>query len=165
MAFEIDSDLNSALMPLAWLIGSWQGNGHGSWPGVGDFEFGQQIDFATNRGDYLHYLSQTWTLDPEGQPDEPLTMESGFWRPAGSGELDVVLTNPEGWAEIWAGRVQGAKIELTTDVVARTTSSELAYTGGHRLYGNVEGDLLWTFDRATADVELQPYMWARLARA
>ena len=83
MAFEVDPDLNQALMPLAWMIGRWQGNGHGSWPGMGDFEFGQQIDFATNRGPYLHYLSQTWTLDADGQPDEPLTMEGGFWRPAG----------------------------------------------------------------------------------
>ena len=70
-----------------------------------------------------------------------------------------------GWAEVWAGTVQGAKIELTTDVVARTTTSELNYTGGRRLYGNVEGDLLWTLDRATTEVDLQPYMWARLTRA
>ncbi len=165
MAFELDPDLNQALLPLAWIIGTWQGNGHGSWPGIGDFEFGQQIDFATNGGPYLHYLSQTWTLDAAGQPDSSLTMESGFWRPGEGGDLEVVLSDPEGWAEVWAGTVQGAKIELTTDVVARTTTSALTYTGGHRLYGNVEGDLLWTFDRATSDVELQPYMWARLARA
>ena len=46
MAFEVDPDLNQALMPLAWMIGRWQGNGHGSWPGMGDFEFGQQIGKA-----------------------------------------------------------------------------------------------------------------------
>ena len=43
-------------------------------------------------------------------------------------------------------------------------SSAVEYTGGHRLYGNVESDLLWTFDRATTDVALQPYLWARLQR-
>ena len=165
MTFEINPDLNEALMPLAWLIGSWQGNGHGTWPGVGDFEFGQQIDFATNQSPYLHYLSQTWMLDADGQPDKPLTMETGFWRPVGSGEVEVALSSPEGWSEVWAGSVTGAKIELTTDVVMRTTTAEVPYTGGHRLYGNVEGDLLWAFDRATTDVELQPYMWARLARS
>lgn len=164
MAFEIPADLNPALMPIAWLIGRWQGNGHGSWPDQGSFEFGQQIDFATNQGPYLHYLSQTWTLDPEGQPDTPLSMETGFWRPLEDGTLEVVLTSPEGWAEVWAGRLQGATVDLTTDVVARTTTAQLAYTGGHRLYGNVEGDLMWAFDRATTTVELQPYMWARLAR-
>lgn len=165
MAFEIPADLNPALMPLAWLIGRWQGNGHGNWPDQGDFQFGQQIDFATNQGPYLHYLSQTWTLDDDGQPAAPLTMETGFWRPGGDGTLEVVLASPEGWAEVWAGQLKGARVDLTTDVVARTTTAELTYSGGQRLYGNVEGDLMWTFDRATTEVELQPYMWARLQRA
>lgn len=118
MAFEIPADLNPALTPIAWLIGRWQGNGHGNWPGVGDFEFGQRIDFATNRGPYLHYLSQTWTLDADGQPDAPLAMETGFWRPAGASGIEVVLTSPEGWVEVWVGALLGAKIELTTDLVA-----------------------------------------------
>ena len=165
MAFESPADLNPALTPIAWLIGRWQGNGHGNWPGVGDFEFGQRIDFATNRGPYLHYLSQTWTLDADGQPDAPLAMETGFWRPAGASGIEVVLTSPEGWVEVWVGALLGAKIELTTDLVARTDTAELPYTGGHRLYGNVDGDLMWAFDRATTDVRLQPYMWARLQRA
>ena len=116
MAFEIPADLNPALTPIAWLIGRWQGNGHGNWPGVGDFEFGQRIDFATNRGPYLHYLSQTWTLDADGQPDAPLAMETGFWRPAGASGIEVVLTSPEGWVEVWVGALLGAKIELTTDL-------------------------------------------------
>ncbi len=165
MAFQIPADLSPALMPIAWLVGRWQGNGHGSWPGVGEFEFGQQIDFSTNQGPYLHYLSQTWTLDEAGQPDAPLTMETGFWRPGEQGTLEVVLTSPEGWAEVWAGSARGARIELTSDVVARTTTAELLYTGGHRLYGNIDGDLMWAFDRATTDVELQPYLWARLRRS
>lgn len=165
MAFEINADLNPALMPLGWMIGRWVGNGHGNWPGLGDFEFGQQIDFATNEGPYLHYLSQTWTLDADGQPEAPLTMETGFWRPTGDGGLEVVMTSPQGWAEIWIGTVQGAKIEMTTDMVARTTTAQETYTGGHRLYGNVESDLMWAFDRASTEVELQPYMWARLSRA
>ncbi|GAA2182926.1 FABP family protein [Brooklawnia cerclae] len=170
MAFEIPEDLNPALMGLAWLIGRWQGNGHRTWPasggqGADEIEFGQQIDFATNGSGYLHYLSQTWTLDADGQPAGPLDMETGFWRPGADGKLEVVLASPEGWSEIWIGSVTGAKVELASDVVARTQTAQTAYTGGHRLYGNVEGHLMWAFDRATTEVELQPYMWARLQRA
>ena len=165
MAFQIPENLNPRLMGVAWLIGRWQGNGHGNWPDRGEFEFGQQIDFATNEGPYLHYISQTYTLDADGKPDRPLEIETGFWRPADDGTIEVVLTSPQGYADIWVGKITGAKIELVTDMVARTKTAEIAYTGGQRLYGNVEGDLLWTFDRATTDVALQPYMWARLTRA
>ncbi len=165
MAFEIPSDLNPALAPLAWMIGRWVGRGRCTWPGQAEFEFGQQIDFSTNGGPWLHYLSQTYTLDDQGQPKEPLGMEDGFWRPQADGAVDVVMCHPEGWSEVWAGTITGARIELVTDVVARTNNADLPYTAGHRLYGNVESDLMYTFDRATTDEELQPYLWARLARA
>ncbi|MDK9611868.1 FABP family protein [Propionibacterium freudenreichii] len=164
MPFEIPTDLNPALMPLAWLIGRWQGNGHGTWPDSGDFEFGQQIEFSTNGQPYLHYFSQTYVADKNGNPVSPISMETGFWRPINDKNVDVVMCHPNGWSEVWTGKIDGAKIELVTDVVARTKNSELEYTGGERLYGNVEGDLLWTFDRAAKDVPLQPYMWGRLAR-
>jgi len=169
MAFEIPQDLNAKLMGVAWLLGTWRGNGHGAWPKgdeSGEFEFGQQIDFATV-GDqpYLHYLCQTYALDEAGQPAKSLTIESGFWRPHDDATVEMVLTHPEGYAEVWVGNVQGAKIEMTTDLVARTTTAAEPITGGQRLYGNVEGDLLWTWDRASEDVPLQPYMWARLQRA
>lgn len=164
MPFQIPEDLNPALMPLAWLIGRWAGNGHGNWPGRGDFEFGQQVEFATNGEPYLHYISQTYVADETGRPIAPLGMETGFWRPVADGGVEVVLSHPDGWSEVWNGRVDSARIELVTDVVARTKNAALEYTGGQRLYGNVESDLMWTFDRAAKDVPLQPYMWARLQR-
>ena len=55
------------------------------------------------------------------------------------------------------------KVELPTDAVVRTASAE-EYSAGQRLYGNVEGDLLWTFDKAAAGQPLQSHMWARLRR-
>ena len=38
------------------------------------------------------------------------------------------------------------------------------YTGGHRMYGMVDGDLLWAFDMAAVGQPLQPHIWARLVR-
>ena len=80
----------------------------------------------------------------------PLTLETGFWRPVDNEHLEVVLSHPEGWVEIWAGRIpKPGQIAMETDVVARTTSAEVEYTGGARLYGNVDRHLMWSFDRAT----------------
>lgn len=164
MAFEIRSDLSPNLVGVAWLIGRWQGTGHGQWPDTGAFTYGCQIDFVENGGAFLHYLMQTYELGEDGTAMKPLSMETGFWRPQPDGTVEVSLAHPDGYAELWEGRITGGKIELRTDAVVRPISAPLEYTGGHRLYGNVESDLMWTFDRATTDVELQPYLWARLQK-
>lgn len=164
MAFEISSDLNPRLMGIAWMIGRWEGNGHGTWPDRGDFSYGVQIDFSTNGGPYLHYLMQTFETDEDGEPIAPLDMETGFWRPQDDGTMEVVMCHPLGVAEVWFGSITGGRIELTTDAVARTSTAEIPYTGGHRLYGSVDGDLLFTFDRATTTHTLQNYLWARVQR-
>ena len=77
--------------------------------------------------------------------------------------LEVVLVHPTGFAEIYYGKVDGAKIEMATDAVARTATAK-EYTSGHRLYGLVEGDLLWTYDMAAMGQEIQSHIWARLQR-
>ena len=51
-----------------------------------------------------------------------------------------------------------------TDAVARTETAK-EYTAGKRLYGNVEGDLLYAYDMAAVGQPLQPHLWARLQRA
>ncbi|ERF57147.1 hypothetical protein H639_07457, partial [Cutibacterium avidum TM16] len=50
MPFQIPDDLNRDLMPLAWMIGHWEGEGHGSTPENGEFSFGCQVDFTENGG-------------------------------------------------------------------------------------------------------------------
>ena len=164
MPFDISDDLSPELVAVAWMVGRWEGTGKGSYPGTEDFDFGQQVDFAHNGGDYLHYLSQTFEVDEQGVAIRPLTMETGFWRPQRDGSIEVVMCHPDGYAEVWYGKITGARIELATDAVVRTASAD-DYAAGQRLYGNVEGDLLWTFDRAANGQPLQSYIWARLRRA
>ncbi|MGH8965447.1 MAG: FABP family protein, partial [Actinomycetes bacterium] len=72
-------------------------------------------------------------------------------------------THHTGFVEIWYGHAEGAKVEITTDAVARTSSAK-EYTAGHRMYGLVEGDLLWAYDMAAMGEKLQPHLWGRLVR-
>ena len=60
--------------------------------------------------------------------------------------------------------ITGARVELTTDVVARTESAK-EYTGGTRLYGLVEGDLLYRYDMAAVGQPLTAHLSARLKKA
>lgn len=163
MAFEIPSDLHPDLVGLAWMVGRWEGTGKSSYPDTEDREFAQQIEISHNGDNYLHYLSQTFETDAEGSPVRPLEMETGFWRPSQDGSLEVVMCHQAGYVEVWYGHISGAKIELATDAVMRTPTAA-DYTAGQRLYGNVEGDLLWTFDRAAGGHPLQSYQWGRLRR-
>lgn len=163
MPIELRPDLAPELLPVAWLLGSWRGLGVGGYPSVEEFRFSQEISFSAGAKPYLHYLSRSWLLDDDGHEVRPLAQETGYWRPQPDGALEVVLAHPTGYAEIWLGGVDAAKIELRTDVVARTGTAK-AYTAGHRLYGLVDGDLMWAFDMAAEGEALQPHLSAKLQR-
>ena len=161
MAFQIPSDLHPDVLPIAFLLGHWQGNGHGDYPTIEKFEFRQEIGFTHDGRPFLHYLSRTWLTDDAGQRRAPARGRDRLLPAEAGGSLEVVLAHPTGYAEIYYGKVDGAKIELATDAVVRTATAK-EYTAGQRLYGLVEGDLLWTYDMAAVGQPLQSHIWARL---
>jgi nitrobindin-like protein len=154
--------LHEALAPVAFLLGTWRGVGVGGYPTIESFRFGQEVVFAHAGKPVLSYISRSWILDDTGAVVRPGAAESGYWRMTAEG-LEVVLAHATGFAEIWVGEVMGNRIELSTDVVART-SSALEVTGGHRLYGLVDGDLLYAYDMAAVGEPLQSHLSARLRR-
>jgi hypothetical protein len=162
---QIPTDLAPQLVPVSWLLGTWRGVGVGGYPDVPEFRFGQELTFTELPGKpFVHHLSRSWLLDEEGNQVRALAQETGYWRPDADGAIELVLAHPTGFAEIWLGRADGAKIELQTDVVARTETAK-EYTAGHRLYGLVGGDLLWAYDMAAMGKQLQPHLSATLKRA
>ena len=164
MPFAIPADLHPSLMPIAFLLGHWHGNGHGDYPTIESFSFGQEAAFTHDGRAFLHYFSRSWLVDSDGKQGRPMALETGFLRPQADGSIEFLLTHNTGYVEIYYGKVEGAKIELSTDAVVRTASAK-EYRGGHRLYGLVEGDLLWTFDMAAAGQDIQSHIWARLQRS
>ena len=160
---ELAADLPADLVPVAWLIGTWEGAGVVGYPTMDSTHFGQEVTFEHVGKPFLAYRSQTWLLDHDGARVRPLSSECGYWRPRPQGALEVLLAHPTGFVEIWVGEVSGAKVELSTDMVARTASAK-GYTAGHRLYGLVDGELFWAFDMAAAGEPLQSHASARLKR-
>jgi hypothetical protein len=151
------------LAPLLFLLGRWEGAGVGGYPTIESFQFGQEIVFSHNGKPFLIYASRSWLLDEEGHPGRPLATETGYWRPQPDGQVEVVLAHPTGITEIYLGAVTGTKIEMSTDVVARTSSAK-EVTAGHRLYGMVGADLAWAYDMAAVGQPLQPHLSAQLKR-
>ena len=153
------------LIPVSWLIGTWRGVGVGGYPTVPEFRFSQEVTFSELPGKpFLHHLSRSWLLDDDGNEVRPLAQETGYWRPEADGAIELLLTHPTGYVEVWVGTADGAKIELNTDAVVRTKTAK-DYTAGHRLYGLVNGDLLWAYDMAAMGHPLQPHLSATLKRA
>jgi hypothetical protein len=148
------------LGPLLFLLGRWEGAGVGGYPTIESFQFGQEIVFSHNGKPFLIYASRSWLLDDEGRP---LSTETGYWRPQPDGQVEVLLAHPTGITEIYLGQVTGTKIEMSTDVVARTSSAK-EVTAGHRLYGMVGPDLAWAYDMAAVGQPLQPHLSAQLKR-
>jgi hypothetical protein len=165
LSVEIRADMPPQVIPVSRLLGTWRGVGVGGYPTIDEFRFSQEITFSELPGKpFVHHLSRSWLLDDEGNEGRPLAQETGYWRPDADGSIELLLAHPTGFAEIWLGKADGAKIELRTDVVARTDTAK-EYTAGHRLYGLVDGKLLWAYDMAAMGRPLQPHLSATLTRA
>ncbi|WP_267242756.1 FABP family protein [Streptomyces sp. PR69] len=162
---EIPSDLNPNLVPLAFLLGTWEGAGVSDFPGAEKCNFGQSVTFSHDGRDFIEYVSRTWVLDSEGKKVRPLESESGYWRVDAARKVEVVMIRDQGVVEVWYGELAEKKpqIDLATDAVARTAASG-PYSGGKRLYGYVNGDLMWVGEKATPEVPLRPYMSAQLKK-
>jgi len=149
------------LAAMAFLLGRWEGAGIGGYPTIESFRFGQEIEFSHNGKPFLSYLSRTWQLDEEGRIGAPLATESGYWRPRPDHQVEVMLAHPTGIVEIYLGEVTGSRIEMATDLVARTATAK-EVTAGHRLYGLADGDLAYAYDMAAMGQPLQPHLSAQL---
>ncbi|MEW2163316.1 FABP family protein [Streptomyces sp. NPDC007084] len=162
---EIPSDLHKDLVPLAFLLGDWAGVGVHDFPGSEKCNFGQEVSFSHDGRNFLEYRSHSWVLDAEGNKVRPLETETGFWRVDADRKVEVVMTRDDGVVEIWYGELADKKpqIDLVTDAVARTAASG-PYSGGKRLYGYVNSDLMWVGEKQTPEVELRPYMSGHLKK-
>ena len=165
MPFDIPPNIHPNCAPLAWLIGTWAGNGHGEYETIEDFQFGQEILFQQDGRSFIHFMSRSWIVDAEGNHVREAAQENGFIRPQEDGSLEVVMCHNTGFAEVWTGEIhpEQPRFEIVTDAVARTATAK-EYVAGKRLYGYVNGDLLYAFDMASMGHELQPHTRAQLVR-
>jgi len=82
----------------------------------------------------------------------------------GGFDIEVSLVHSDGVSELYLGQVRGPRIDIATDAVVRTAGAK-PYTAATRMYGLVDGHLLWAWDVAALGGELASHASARLARA
>jgi THAP4-like, heme-binding beta-barrel domain len=160
-----------------------------------ELEFGQRISFSHDGRPYLNYAATSWVLDEtatplaaetgywrlsrpqtDGDPGPAMLPASGL-RPyqdaesveslrndAGGFDIELALVHPDGVSELYLGQVKGPRIDLATDAVVRTAGAK-EYTAASRMYGLVDGHLLWAWDAAALGQTLRTVASARLAKA
>jgi hypothetical protein len=165
-------EAHPAIEPLSFLLGRWEGFGKGDYPTIEPFDFLQEVTFTHNGKPFLIYNSRSWRKETgqDGQvtKGQPLSMESGFWRPQPDSSVEVVLAHPTGITEIYLGDITGTRVELQThSVILTPTAKPVKF--GRRLYGLVdspgrpgEKDLAYAYDMEAVGQPLQPHLWAQL---
>ena len=115
-------EVSPALQPLAFLLGTWRGEGHGSYPGIEPFDYGEEVSFGHTGRAYLIYTLRTW--HPDGSPSHH---EAGFLRAVGDGRYELVLAQSGGRVEYAEGELDGMHLELTCrEVVNAATAHPVA---------------------------------------
>ena len=162
---SVQPGLHERLAPLAFLVGTWRGVGVGGYPTIDEFRYEQEVVFSHDGRPFLHYASRSWILDEDGARVRPGASEVGWWRPGVTErDVEVTLAHHTGIVEVYLGEVAFTRVELVTEVVARTATAK-AVGGLKRLYGLVEGDLAYAIDMAAVEQPLQPHLSARLRPA
>ena len=182
MAFLLPEGLAPEVYPLAWLVGTWRGEGVVAYPGIDEATFGHELVVTSDGGPYLAYTSTIRLVEVpddasalDGGEPEPAPVwasECGYWRvpperpddvPPGRHPVEMLVADPSGHVAVYVGAVGNGRIDLVSDLVARpATGAEV--TAGRRLYGLVNGELMWAHDLAAFGQPLQSYASARLSR-
>lgn len=81
----------------------------------------------------------------------------------GGFDLEVSLVHPGGVSELYLGQTKGARIDLATDAVMRSANAK-EHTASTRMYGLVDGELLWAWDLAALGLTLTSHASGKLAR-
>lgn len=157
-----------------------------------EFEFFQTLSFVPHKNGKLEFLSDV--TDSKGELLGQERGFFGISRPAGSsdsgpgflpsdGELvlsvredlelhrnknggfdiEALIISPTGVAELYFGQIKGARVDLSTDAVLRSPNAK-EYNAATRIFGLVEGALLWAWDMAAIGQTLRSHASARLER-
>ncbi|WP_125615324.1 FABP family protein [Specibacter cremeus] len=82
---------------------------------------------------------------------------------AGGFDITATIVHPGGISELYYGSIAGPQIQMSTDAVMRAAGSK-PYVAATRIFGLVQGDLLWRWDVAAAGKSLEAHASAALKR-
>jgi hypothetical protein len=143
---------------LAALIGTWRGDGRGTW-GEARFGYVEELEFTHAGKPQLMYAQRTRAAD-DGRP---LHAERGFWRVAGEG-VELVIAQGIGVAEISIGHWDGDGVLRARSASLALTPTAKPVTAVARTYQVTDDELVCTMQMSTDGGDVLPHLEARLLR-
>ncbi|MCI1019623.1 FABP family protein [Microbacterium sp. C5A9] len=103
-------------------------------------------------------------LPPLGDTVERSVDDVEALRAASGGfPIEVSIAHSDGMLELYLGEINGPRVDIATDAVVRGAGAK-EYGSATRLYGLVDGHLLWAWDIAALGTPLRSHASARLAK-
>lgn len=144
---------------LAFLVGTWRGEGRGEYPTIDDFTYAEEVTFGTvPTKPFVTYAQRT-----TGADGLPLHSEVGYVRSPADGLAEMVIAQPTGVTEIQTGAIEGTSLRLTSMGVGLTPTAKDVRTV-HRHIVVTDDVLRYRLELAAVGQDLQFHLEAELTR-
>ncbi len=152
--------LHDDLAPLAFLLGTWRGEGDGEYPTIEPFRYREELVFDHVGDPFLLYRQSSWLVGD----DAPLHFERGFLRPGtDAGAVELTLAHPLGLTEVAEGTISGAELSFASSSVGRTGTGS-AVTALRRRYRLDDDVLSYEIDMAMDETAMTRHLVAALRK-
>ena len=157
-------DAHPLCLPLAPLLGNWEGTGHGEYPTIDSFGYVEDLTFTPVPGKPIVVMAQRTTLSADGSPSHA---ETGYLRPQPDGTVELVVAQPSGVLESLVGSVtatdDGVALDLESVGILLSPTAKSVTATRRRL--TVAGDRLESdLSMAAVGLELTHHLRAELRR-
>ncbi|XP_076001233.1 peroxynitrite isomerase THAP4 [Genypterus blacodes] len=116
--FQQTAEINPALQPLDWLLGTWESDepGQGTFPTINPFRYTEMLHFSHVGQPIINFMFNAFHTETK----KPLHRECGFIRmQPGTNKVAFIIAQNSGLVEIEEGELIGQQLNLQSQAVAR----------------------------------------------
>jgi hypothetical protein len=112
--------MTTSHVPLLFLVGTWVGEGHGEYPTIDSFDYGEEIVFEHPGRPVITVRQRAWIL----ADSRPSHAETGFLRATEDGHAEALIAQGNGIVQVQEGTVSGQKLQLRSTTVGRSSTAK-----------------------------------------
>lgn len=119
-------ELNPTLLPLEWLLGTWECDepGEGSFPTIKPFRYTETLHFSHVGQPVINFMFNAFHAESK----KPMHRECGFVRmQPGTNRVAFIIAQNLGLVEIEEGELTGQQLSLQSQQLARTSFAKEPY--------------------------------------